>query len=236
VEINLDGIVVIVGNYGSGKTQVSINLALMRKSQGADVRVVDLDLVNPYFRVREAYDLLTSKGIGVVIPPRQYFYADLPILDPAAAGAIQDPRGGLVILDAGGDDAGSTVLASLSYVLKDRALKGKKFHTLMVVNHLRPMTHSPEACVRVMRQIERASGLPITGFAGNSNLMEETTLDDIYEGHEFVQALSTKTGIPAVFVTAPSRLVPDLDAGRFSCPLMPLDTQTALPWKRRASL
>ncbi|VEN74970.1 Cobalamin biosynthesis protein CbiA [Candidatus Desulfarcum epimagneticum] len=235
MEINLDGIVVIVGNYGSGKTQVSIHLALMKKRQGADVRVVDLDLVNPYFRVREACDLLTSKGIGVVIPPLKYFHADLPILDPAAAGAIQDPRGGVVILDAGGDDAGSTVLASLSHVLKNRALKGKNVHTLMVVSHLRPMTRSQEACVRVMRRIEKASGLRVTGFAGNANLMEETDPGHIYEGHEFVQALSKKTGIPVAFVTAPSRLIPELDPGRFSCPLMPLDTQASFPWKKRAS-
>ena len=55
--INLDGIIVIVGNYGSGKTEVAINLAADRKRAGYDVSVADLDLVNPYFRTREARHL-----------------------------------------------------------------------------------------------------------------------------------------------------------------------------------
>ena len=48
------GIVIIVGNYGSGKTEVSINLAVNQRRAGSEVKVADLDLVNPYFRTREA--------------------------------------------------------------------------------------------------------------------------------------------------------------------------------------
>ena len=54
MQIQLSGIVVIVGNYGSGKTEVAINLAVDRKRAGMTVRLADLDLVNPYFRTREA--------------------------------------------------------------------------------------------------------------------------------------------------------------------------------------
>ena len=66
VAIELEGIIVVVGNFGSGKTEVAINLAAERKKDGAEVRVADLDLVNPYFRTREARRLLTDLGIDLV--------------------------------------------------------------------------------------------------------------------------------------------------------------------------
>ena len=60
MEISLRGIVVVVGNYGSGKTEVSINLAVERRRQGLKVRLADLDLVNPYFRTRQARNVLAD--------------------------------------------------------------------------------------------------------------------------------------------------------------------------------
>ena len=66
LEINLNGIVILVGNYGSGKTEVCINLAVNRKRAGLDVRIADLDLVNPYFRTREARQPLSKLGIDMV--------------------------------------------------------------------------------------------------------------------------------------------------------------------------
>jgi Mrp family chromosome partitioning ATPase len=80
LEIKLEGIVIIVGNYGSGKSEVSINLAAKKKHEGADVRIADLDLVNPYFRTREARRALTKLGIGVVLPPQRYLQSMLVVM------------------------------------------------------------------------------------------------------------------------------------------------------------
>ena len=90
--INLEGIVIIVGNYGSGKTEVSVNLAVYRKRRGDDVRIADLDLVNLYFRTREARGALSQLGIDVVIPSEKFLHADLPILSPAISGMIRRPK------------------------------------------------------------------------------------------------------------------------------------------------
>ena len=108
MKIELDGIVVVTGNYGSGKTEVSVNLAVEKKASGIDVRLADLDLVNPYFRAREARQQLRALGIEVILPHEQYMSADLPILVPEVAGAIRE-QSAMVILDAGGDDVGATV-------------------------------------------------------------------------------------------------------------------------------
>ena len=132
LEISLNGLVVIVGNYGSGKTEISINLAVNRRQAGFNVGIADLDLVNPYFRAREARIALTDFGIKVILPPEQYLQADLPILSPSIAGMIRESSD-LVILDVGGDDAGAMVLSALA-----DAFKGKQVHMLQVINPLRP--------------------------------------------------------------------------------------------------
>ena len=100
--IDLKGIVIIVGNYGSGKTETAVNLALNRQAAGVDVSMADLDLVNPYFRTREAGQVLFEKGIRLVLPDAKYMNADLPILAPQVAGLIRNPSE-LTILDAGGE-------------------------------------------------------------------------------------------------------------------------------------
>jgi len=128
LSINIKGIVIICGNYGSGKTETAINLAIARKKDGIEVKIADLDLVNPYFRTREARVLLEEMGIEVILPDEKYMHADLPILTPAVAGIIQKPAG-LTLLDAGGDDAGVTVFAALA----DHLCK-KKVHMLQVIN------------------------------------------------------------------------------------------------------
>jgi hypothetical protein len=173
MEINLEGLIIIVGNYGSGKTEVAINLAVNRRRAGIDVRMADLDLINPYFRTREAGERLALLGIDVVIPPLKYFYADLPILSPGVAGLIRKPSR-LTILDAGGNDAGAMVLAALG-----NSLKGKSLKMLQVVNPFRPFTETIEGCIKLKKEIEKAAKMSITGLIGNANLMDETTTEHI---------------------------------------------------------
>lgn len=224
MEISLNGLIVIVGNYGSGKTEVSINLAVDRKRAGLNVGIADLDLVNPYFRTREARITLTDLGIKVILPPEQYLQADLPVLSPAIAGMIKDSSD-LLILDVGGDDAGATVLSSLA-----DAFSGKKVHMLQVVNPLRPQTSTLQGCLKIRRAIEKAAKLKITGLIGNANLIDETGLEDIYSGYEFVQSVAEESGLPLEFITAPKQLISKIDTKRFSCPLLPIARQLVPPW------
>ena len=175
--INLEGIVAVVGNYGSGKTEVTVNLAAHRLQAGIDVRIADLDLVNPYFRSREVRVTLGQMGIEVVIPPERYFHADLPILSPKVAGMIRQPSQ-LTLLDAGGDDIGATVLSSLYEPLHNQSVQ-----MIQVVNPYRPYTDTIEGCLKIREKIEYAARMTVTGLVGNANLIDETTLDDIIIGY-----------------------------------------------------
>ncbi len=226
MNINIKGLVIIVGNFGSGKTETAINLAATRKKDGINVKIADLDLVNPYFRTREARVFLENMGVEVVLPPKQYMNADLPILAPAVAGIIKQPSE-LTILDAGGDDMGVTVLAAL-----EDHLSKQQVHMLQVINPFRPFTENVQGCIKIIEEIENSSKIKVTGLVSNANLIDETTPEHIYKGYQLLQEISQETGLTIEFITAASHLISKLELDRFSCPILKIDKKLNLPWNR----
>jgi hypothetical protein len=222
----LDGIIAVVGTYGSGKTEVSVNLAMRGRSHGLEVSIADLDLVNPYFRTREARGVLSGLGIEVIIPPERYLQADLPILNPAIAGMIRRPRQ-LTLLDVGGDDVGARVLGALA-----DSLSRTRVQVLQIVNPFRPRSDTVEVCLSMRDGIEKASRMVISGIIGNAHLIDETTVEDIYKGYSFVQALSEVSGLSLECITVADGLLEKVDKDYFSCPLLPIKRQLVPPWKR----
>ncbi len=230
LDISVKGIVVIVGNYGSGKTEVAVNLAVRRKHDGIDVLLADLDLVNPYFRTREARASLAHHGIEVILPPRQYRNADLPILSPKVGGLIKNPAA-LSILDAGGDGVGATVLAALADMFK-----GRQVEMLQVINPFRPFTTDVNGCLGMRDRIEAASRLKVTGLVGNAHLLDDTRPGDILKGYQLVADVSATSGLPIAFVTAAADLIPALAQEQLACPILPINRQLTPPWKAAAKL
>lgn len=231
-EIHLDGLVVIVGNYGSGKTEVAINLAVDQHTRGARVRLADLDLVNPYFRTREARIALSRLGIDIVLPPEGWLQADLPILVPQVAGLIRDPHG-LAILDVGGDGVGATVLSALA-----DAFKGARapVQVLQVVNPYRPNTDTVPRCQAMRERIEKASGLRVDGWVGNAHMMDETTMEHVRHGYELLTTLSKESGLPLTFMAVAQALVPDAAQLAMDCPILVLRRQLVPPWRQAVAL
>lgn len=230
MDISVKGLVVIVGNYGSGKTEVAVNLAVSRKLDGVDVLLADLDLVNPYFRTREVRNSLSDLGIEVILPPLEYLNADLPILSPKVGGLIKNPAA-LSILDAGGDGVGTMVLGALGDMFK-----GRQVEMLQVINPFRPFTADVNGCLVMRDRIEAASRLKITGLIGNAHFLEDTCVADIMEGYKLVTAVSEASGLPLAFITAAMNLVPELEKKELACPILPIKRQLMPPWKVAAKL
>jgi len=232
VTLHLNGIVIIVGNYGSGKTEVAVNLAVDQQAKGKQVRLADLDLVNLYFRTREARHALRALGIEVILPPEGWLQADLPILMPQVAGLIRRP-GDLTILDVGGDGVGARVLAALGEAFQDAP---ETVQVLQVVNPFRPNTGTVERCLAMRAVIESASRLKVTGWVGNAHLMDETTAEHIRQGHELMLALADASGLPLACMAVADGLMraPVVDA--MACPVLTLRRQMVPPWRRPVSL
>ncbi len=184
-------ITILVGPSGSGKTEIAVNLAFGWRNRGARVTLVDLDLVKPFFRCRLARADLEARGIRLVAPDGDRFYADLPILVPEArsAGRNGSASGMRYIFDVGGDDHGARALGSLAGCLDHAAAD-----LLFVVNTSRPFPHAG-----VLERIQAAARMAVTGLVANTHLMEETTPELVQAGIEAARALGAASGIPVRF-------------------------------------
>jgi len=166
----------------------------------------------------------------VVLPPEELLQADLPVLSPAVAGMLRQP-GRLTVLDVGGEDVGARVLATLADSLRD-----KHVHMLLVVNPLRPFTDTVTGCLQIRDRVEKASKITVNGIIGNANLIDETAVQDIYNGYDFVRALSAESTLPLMFITVAAELLPAIESKRFDCPILAIKRQLVPPWKKPVEL
>ena len=221
-------IIAIVGGFGSGKTEVAVNLARhLATTEKSPVTIVDLDLVNPYFRSREAVDEMENIGIRVVTPRGGQFYADLPILLPEVKGAVEN-REGRLILDVGGDAQGARALGSLS-----GAFVAGEYDLLMVLNSRRPLTSDCARSMKTMARVEAAARLKFTGLIANSHMIDETDLDVLMEGYRLAREVGDAAGLPLAFISVATDLLDRIDAVAIDCPVLPLSRSMLKPWERK---
>lgn len=226
-------VVILVGHSGSGKTEIAINLAFGLRDRGAAVTMVDLDLVKPYFRCRLAREELEARGIRLVAPGGDRLYSDLPILAPEMRAAAGDGVGrkGWVIFDVGGNDLGARVLGSFSGLL-DRTATDLYF----VVNASRPFAGDLTSQRRMLRGVETAARLEVTGLVANTHLMQETTLETVRAGILAARELEAATGVPLRFCAAPKDLARQYDARARTAddpPMLPMERHIVAPFTPR---
>jgi hypothetical protein len=216
-----------VGGYGSGKTEVAINFARTLRSSGVQpVHLVDLDVVNPYFRSREAIHALAKEDVLVVAPYGDHYYSDQPLILPEVRGLLANPPG-KVVLDVGGNDVGCLALSSLRDVLPE-----KSFELWVVLNARRPFTESLNGSIQIIREIESASGLRPTGIVSNTHLLHLTTPEIILSGLALARSVSKELHLPVVFLSVPEQLKDRIPAAERECPLIPMQLTMRRPWEK----
>lgn len=219
-------ILTIVGGYGSGKSEIAVNLAAHLAQRGSpSVTIADLDIVNPYFRSREATDALNHLGVRSIAPKGGQQYADLPIILPEIKGAIEHNEG-ILILDVGGDDVGSRVLSSLT-----DAFPANGYEMLLVLNANRPFTETVKNCMKLIGEIETASRLKLTGLISNTHLLEETTPEIVYAGMELARKVSKAASIPILFCSSTTRVAQELAVDKIDVPMLALNRMLLKPWE-----
>jgi len=215
---------IFVGGFGSGKTEIAINYSIYCRKSYTKVAIVDLDIVNPYFRTREERDALNFKGVEVVAPEGKLTYSDVPLISPEIKGLIQNPDYYL-ILDVGGDDTGTVVLSNFNYFLKDL-----DYEMLLVVNSYRPFTQSVPQIKQMAQGIENTSRLKISGIVSNSNLSRQTNEEIIKKGHILVKQAALELELPVKFICVDERFSKKIRKENFVEPIFYIKRFMHLPW------
>ena len=211
-------ITLLSGHYGSGKTNIAVNLAFLLKEKHDRVAIADIDIVNPYFRTKDSQGELEAAGIRVISSEFANTNVDLPAL-PSDIYAITEDHGINAIIDVGGDDRGALALGRW----RDAILAENNFEMLLVVNRFRPLTRTPESAIEVMREIEIAAGMKFTGVVNNSNLGEETSAQDVLSSMDYADEICRLTGLPLRMTCVHAHLYPELKDKIEN--LFPLDLQ-----------
>lgn len=185
-----------VGNYGSGKTELSINTAINLKKDHEDVILADVDIVNPYFRSSEHAAMLRGKGIRVLMPEYANTAVDLPTLPRDIYSVFAGSA--WAVLDCGGDPAGATALGAL----KPHIEKVKEdTEVYFVLNACRPLQSTVAQTVDMIRAIEHVSRLRVTAIINNTNIANETTAGELKAGQEIAKKVSQELSIPIAYIS-----------------------------------
>ena len=189
-DINYKRVTLLAGHYGSGKTNIAVNLALEIKKH-YPVVIGDLDIVNPYYRTKDSQDELEKAGIDLISSPYANTNLDIPAI-PADFYRITNDHSTYAVLDIGGDDQGAVALGRYVPAL----IEENNFDMLFVANFRRPLTPNAEDALEVMREIETACGLKFTGIINNTNLGAETTAQTVLDSVAECEKLSQLSGLP----------------------------------------
>ncbi len=197
---------IIIGHYGSGKTEFSVNYAReLAKITDRKLALADLDIVNPYFRSRERAKMLENLGVEVISSQLgNNVNFDLPSLSAGILRPLQNEEYDL-ILDVGGDHVGARVLKQYKQYLVEGA-----YDMFAVVNANRPETKHVDGVLGHLKGIEMEAGLKVTGLINNTHLIWDTSVEDVMRGQELLMEVSDKLNIPIVYVSVRRELIDEL--------------------------
>lgn len=192
---NLGKIIAVTGHYGSGKTNLAVNLAVDFAKEGERVTIIDLDIVNPYFRTADFSELFGLLGIKLVAPQFANTNLDIPSLGFDMAAVINGCD--RLIIDVGGDDTGAVALGQYATVLGNFGCE-----LYYVVNRYRYLTRTPGEAVELLRDIEQVSRIKAKGIVNCSNLGSQTTADDVKVTADYALKCASEAGVPLALTAA----------------------------------
>lgn len=222
---------VLIGNYGSGKTELALNFAVEAAARGERTELLDLDMVNTYFRLTEPGRLTRMKEIRIVSP--NFANSSVETLSlPAEVQSAFDMDWDTVVFDVGGDAVGATALGR--YHDDFLALEDGGLQVLNVINIRRPLAGTVEKIRHLQEEMEIHSRLKITGMINNTNLAQVTTQQELEDGYEMIKQVSDLTGVPVLYTSGKKDMIDafmskDHDMRYVGEPIV-IDTYMARDW------
>jgi hypothetical protein len=222
----------VTGALGSGKTEWVLNLALGFSAYGDSVTIADMDIINPYFCIRQVADKLEEFGFKIINSPERARWMDMSVVSPEVSRALA-MEGGRLLLDIGGDANGALALKQF-----EPDIRNAGYLLMLVVNAFRPQTSTPETIRVMLNRMEDICGLKVGALISNSHLMDETTPEDCASGTEAVYEAGEALGLPVLYGGVKPGLYEEaakiLKARGVPVPLWPLSRHMMLPWEEGA--
>ncbi len=215
--------IVLTGNYGSGKTEIALNLAFRFAALGEKTTLVDLDIVNPYFRSAEKAGELEKAGVRVLMPVFALTTVDIPALPPEIQSVFEQPSD-RVIFDVGGDDTGAAALGRYAPAFqKNRS----DTLSLLVINCMRPLTENREDILDLAERIGKRGRLGTDGLINNTNLADQTEPEMLEWGEGIVSECAREMDTRIVLNTGERRI---LDQCGLRFPRMEIERRMIPEW------
>lgn len=195
---------VLIGNYGSGKTELALNFAFRAAEAGRRTELLDLDMVNTYFRLTERGNMTRMKEIRLVAP--NFACSGIETLSlPAEVASAFAMDWDTVIFDVGGDAVGATAVGRYHQDFEE--LEPGALEVLNVVNIRRPLAGTVERVIKLQEEMQIHSRLRITGMVNNTNLAGMTTEAELRDGYALLREVSERTGIPVAYTSGKKELL-----------------------------
>lgn len=226
--------IVVIGNFGSGKTELALNLAFAA-AKTQRVSLVDLDIINPYFRSSERKRELEAAGIRFFSPTYADLGVEVPSL-PAEIYSVFSNDSNLVVFDVGGDATGAIALGQYRRFFKEV----ESVETLYVINARRPFSCELGLNLDMIGKVTEAGRIRIDALVNNTNLSQETSVKDLVDGYRMVRDVSLDTGIPVKYTTGCEPVISEFAAyakangleERFVGEVLPIERYMHRDWQR----
>jgi len=213
------------GRFGTGKTEVSINYALALTELAESVTLTDMDVVTPYFRSRDMTERLEPRGVTVVAPPDFTRDIHLPAVSARIWGTLQS-KNGFTVMDVGGDSQGARAIGQFKEVIERSG-----YAMYLVVNPYRPFNATLERIAQTVEDIEANTRLKAGALVSNPNLIADTSLHTVQEGHRLVEQAGEELGLAIAFLCMEERLMIEGVEDLFDQPILPLTRHFRPPWE-----
>ena len=223
MNVGPERIAIFTGHFGSGKTELAINYSMAAAARGDKTLIVELDIVNPFFRTTEKRDVLEEQGIKVISPNLAGTGLDIPSLSAQIYSVFQK-RDHKVIFDVGGDDIGATALGTFYPYFKE-----EDYRVYYVINVRRPLSSNEQDIIDMIEAIQANSRLGVSHLINNSNISYETTICDLLDGQAIVEKISMKINRPIAYISGMPEVLKGLPV-ELRTKAFPLNIFMRPPW------
>ena len=214
---------IVTGNFGSGKTEFSINLAIKESLSNKKTALIDIDIVNPYFCSREYIEMLRSLyNITVIAPNPKLNNAELMIIPFNIMTSLKSNFDSIII-DVGGDLDGVKALIQLKNELKDN------YKMYYIFNTARPQTKNYNNAIYQIKSFESLCNMKITDIVSNTHYGSNTKITDIIYGDSQSKLLSQALNISYSYLLCLKEFTPLIE-NLIIADIFEIDRKVKFPW------